>query len=110
VATLGDEELVRQVLDDFRSSQLSDAEKALFAYLEKVNSAAYKIRQTDIEELQRFGWSDEAIYDAVTVCSLFNFYNRWNDAMGTPDLPAFAYEMSGKRIASHGYFQSQNDE
>jgi uncharacterized peroxidase-related enzyme len=105
VATLGDEELVREVLDDFRSSRLSDAEKALFAYLEKVNSAANQIRQADIDELKGFGWSDEAIYDAVTVCSLFNFYNRWNDAMGTPDLPAFAYDLTGKRIAEHGYYQ-----
>jgi uncharacterized peroxidase-related enzyme len=105
VATLGDEELVQQVLDDYRSSRLSDAEKALFAFLEKVNSAASQIRQTDIDELKKFAWTDEAIYDAVTVCSLFNFYNRWNDAMGTPDMPAFAYEMSGKRIAEHGYFQ-----
>jgi uncharacterized peroxidase-related enzyme len=105
VATLGDEELVRQVLDDFRSSRLNDAEKALFAFLEKVNSASNQIRQADIDELKKFDWTDEAIYDAVTVCSLFNFYNRWNDAMGTPDMPAFAYEMTGKRIAEHGYFQ-----
>jgi uncharacterized peroxidase-related enzyme len=110
VATLGDEELVREVLDDYRSSRLSDAEKALFAYLDKVNSAANQIRQADIEELKTFGWSDEAIYDAVTVCSLFNFYNRWNDAMGTPDMPALAYEMSGKRIAENGYFQEEKGE
>lgn len=107
VTALGDEELVQQVLDDYRSSRLSDAEKALFAFIEKVNSASNQIRQTDIDELKKFAWTDEAIYDAVTVCSLFNFYNRWNDAMGTPDMPAFAYEMTGKRIAEHGYFQEK---
>lgn len=110
MAALGDEELVHQALDDYRSSRLSDAEKALFAFLEKVNSAANQIRQADIDALKKFDWSDEAIYDAVTVCSLFNFYNRWNDAMGTPDMPAFAYEMTGKRIAEHGYFQKPEEE
>ena len=110
VTALGDEELVQQVLDDYRSSRLSDAEKALFAFIEKVNSASNQIRQTDIDELKKFDWTDEAIYDAVTVCSLFNFYNRWNDAMGTPDMPAFAYEMTGKRIAEHGYFQEKQKE
>jgi uncharacterized peroxidase-related enzyme len=109
VATLGDEELVRQVVDDFRSSRLSDAEKALFAFLEKVNSASNQIRQADVDELKKFAWTDEAIYDAVTVCSLFNFYNRWNDAMGTPDMPAFAYEMTGQRIAEHGYYQKPEE-
>jgi uncharacterized peroxidase-related enzyme len=110
VATLGDEELVQQVLNDFPSSRLTDAEKALFAFIEKVNSASNQIRQTDIDELKKFDWTDEAIYDAVTVCSLFNFYNRWNDAMGTPDMPAFAYEMTGKRIAEHGYYQKPEAE
>ena len=28
------------------------------------------------------GWTDEAIYSAVSVCALFNFYNRWIDATG----------------------------
>jgi alkylhydroperoxidase family enzyme len=109
VAALGDEELVQQVLNDYCSSRLSDAEKALFAFIEKVNSASNQIRQTDVDVLKKFAWTDEAIYDAVTVCSLFNFYNRWNDAMGTPDMPAFAYEMTGKRIAEHGYFQKPEE-
>jgi hypothetical protein len=28
------------------------------------------------------GWDDEAIYFTVTVCALFNFYNRRIDANG----------------------------
>jgi alkylhydroperoxidase family enzyme len=104
---LGDRELVGQVLADFRASGLNDSEKALFAFLEKVNAAANQIRQIDIDELKTFGWTDEAIYDAITVCSLFNFYNRWNDAAGTEDMPAFAYDMSGKRMAEHGYYREE---
>ena len=104
---LNDADLVQQVLTDFRSSRLSDAEKALFAFLEKVNSAANQIRQADIAELHAHDWSDEAIYDAITVSALFNFYNRWNDAAGTSDMPAAAYEMSGKRIAENGYYQDE---
>ena len=95
------------MLADFRASRLSHAEKALFAFIEKVNAAASQIRQADIDELKTFGWTDEAIYDAITVCALFNFYNRWNDGAGTEDMPAFAYEMTGKRIAEHGYFQDE---
>ena len=103
---LGDAELVQGVLADFRTSKLSDAEKALFAFLEKTNFTASQIRQPDVDEVKAHGWSDEAIYDAITVCALFNFYNRWNDAAGTLDMPAAAYEMSGKRMAENGYYQS----
>jgi len=100
-------EYVEAVLEDYRTAPLTDAEKVLFAFLEKVNASASQIRQSDVDEVKRYGWTDEAIYDAVTVCSLFNFYNRWNDAMGTAEMPASAYEMSGKRIAEHGYHREE---
>lgn len=96
------------MLEDFRSSRLSDKDKALFAFIEKVNRESNQITQTDVDEVKSAGWSDEAIYDAVTVCALFNFYNRWIDATGVHDMPASAYEMSGKRLKEHGYFQTWN--
>jgi uncharacterized peroxidase-related enzyme len=93
---LGDRELVRAVLADFRASPLAVAEKALFAYVEKVNRNPNQVRQEDVDTVKQAGWSDEAIYDAATVCALFNFYNRWIDATGVHDMPAAAYEFSGE--------------
>jgi hypothetical protein len=61
------------------------------------------ICHTDADAVRAAGWSDEALYDAITVCSLFQFYNNWVDATGVGDMPAFAYEMSGKRLATMGY-------
>ena len=90
---------------DFRSSSLSDAEKALFALIDKVNRESNRITQKDVDEVKQAGWSEEAIYDAITVCAIFNFYNRWVDATGVQDMPASAYEMSGKRMAERGYLQ-----
>ena len=94
------------MLEDFRSSKLSDKEKALFAFIEKVNRTSNQIKQEDVDEVKRAGWPEEAIYDAITVCALFNFYNRWCDAVGVQDMPAFAYVLSGKRLKEQGYFQS----
>ncbi len=100
---LGDKEKVKAVVADFRSAPISDAEKALFAFIEKANARAHEIRLTDIDEAKRAGWSDEALYDAITVCSLFNFYNRWNDANGTRDMSPADYEEQGRRMAKNGY-------
>lgn len=100
---LGDADLVRAVLKDFRTSSLPEAEKALFAFIEKVNKNSTEIRREDVSQVKQSGWSDEAIYDAITVCALFNFYNRWIDATGVQDLPTSAYALSGKRLAQHGY-------
>ena len=61
------------------------------------------IGQDDVDRVRKVGWSDEAIYDAITVCSLFQFYNNWIDATGVSDMPALAYEHSGRRLASVGY-------
>jgi alkylhydroperoxidase family enzyme len=91
------------VLEDYRASSLSDKDKALFAFIDKVNRTSNRISRADIDEAKRAGWSDEAIYDAVTVCALFNFYNRWIDATGVHDMPQSAYRLSGKRLKEHGY-------
>lgn len=97
---------MQAVLEDFRASSLSDKDKALFAFIDKVNRTSNQIRRQDVDEVKRAGWSDEAIYDAINVCALFNFYNRWIDATGVHDMPASAYELSGKRLKEHGYVQS----
>lgn len=63
------------------------------------------ITGADADSVRRAGWSDEALYDAITVCALFQFYNNWIDATGVSDMPAFGYEASGRRLAAHGYWQ-----
>lgn len=91
------------MLEDYSTAPLAYELKALFAFVDKVNRTSNRIRQPDVDEVLRAGWSEEAIYDAITVCSLFNFYNRWIDATGVQDMPAQAYELSGVRMAEHGY-------
>ena len=91
------------VLKDYRSAPISEAEKALFGFLEKVNRKSNRVRLQDVEEVRRAGWTDEAIYDAISVCALFNFYNRWCDASGVQDMPAAGYLASGHRLATEGY-------
>lgn len=91
------------MLRDHRSSPLGEREKTLFDFIEKVNAESNKISRADVERVKAAGWTEEAIYDAVTVCALFNFYNVWVDATGVHDMPADAYAMSGHRLATQGY-------
>jgi uncharacterized peroxidase-related enzyme len=100
---LSDRELVDAVLADYRSSPLSEAEKALLAFVEKLNAQGAAVRQQDIDALHEAGWSDEAIYDAVTVCALFNFYNRWVHGAGVCDVPPEIHEATGRRLSMLGY-------
>ena len=91
------------VLKDFRTAPIPEEEKVLFAFLEKVNRASNEVAQADVDGVIDVGWSEEAVYDAITVCALFNFYNVWVDAAGVGDMPAAAYEASGERLAARGY-------
>jgi alkylhydroperoxidase family enzyme len=97
--------LVDAVLEDYRTAPIADRDRALFAFIEKMNQQSNRIRGGDIDRLKTAGWSEEAIYDAITVCALFRFYNAWVDATGVHDLPAAAYELSGKRMAEQGYMR-----
>jgi hypothetical protein len=49
------------------------------------------------------GWSDDALYYAITVCALFNFYNRWIDATGVHPNSPEAHREAGRRMAGAGY-------
>lgn len=91
------------MLADFRTAPIDDREKALFAFLERMNRESNRLTPADLDAVRAAGWSDEALYDAITVCALFNFYNKWIDATGVADMPAAAYDASGERLATFGY-------
>jgi alkylhydroperoxidase family enzyme len=95
------------VLENYLTAPISNAEKELFTYLEKVNSNCASVEQSDIQRLHQAGWTDEAIYDAINVCGLFNFYNRWIDANGVEAMSKQDHASSGKRLATRGYILSK---
>lgn len=103
---LADEALVRGVLEDLESSPLDEAHKVLFRFVDKVNHDSPRIAPCDLDEVRGAGWTDEAIYFAITVCALFNFFNRWIDATGVHAMSDEAHRLGGKRTAQHGYVRS----
>ncbi|MGH9772557.1 MAG: hypothetical protein ACRD4Q_12810 [Candidatus Acidiferrales bacterium] len=86
-------------MKDVETSQLSEAQKALFRFVRKVNEDSVSIQPADIDILHAAGYTDEAIYYAITVCALFNFYNRWIDASGVRPMSDEAHRAGGKRSA-----------
>jgi uncharacterized peroxidase-related enzyme len=70
------------VVADYQTSSITDAEKKLLAYVEKVTCHAYKTTDADVEGLKESGWSEEQILEATLVVGLFSDINRWVDALG----------------------------
>lgn len=87
------------VCHDFESAPITEKDKALLRYVAVVNDSPAKTSAEDVAAAQAAGWSDHALFDALTVCAIFNFFNRWLDGAGLPDVPAGFYE---SRLGEHG--------
>lgn len=88
---------------DMETSALSEKEKTMLRFVDKVNHCSQRITAEDMPPLYDAGWGDEEIYYAITVCALFNFYNRWVDASGVHPLSDEAHRIGGQRSAATGY-------
>lgn len=75
-------EISEQIVNDPQAAEISDGEKKLLAYVEKVTRHAYKVSDADVEELKKIGWTHEQILEATLVAALFNAINRFADALG----------------------------
>ena len=93
-------------MKDAQTSGLDDQHKALFRLIDKVNHESPAMTAADLDAARAAGWTDEALYFAITVCALFNFYNRWIDATGVHALSDEAHRQGGKRSAQFGYVRS----
>ena len=71
-----------------------------------MNHESPTLSPAEMEEARAAGWTDEALYFAITVCALFNFYNRWIDACGVHAMSDEAHRQGGKRSAVHGYVRT----
>jgi uncharacterized peroxidase-related enzyme len=98
-----EEDLVDEVLRDLEASRLDSAHKALFRYIGKLAEHPFCVTHSDISTLKEAGWSEEAIYDALTVASVFKFYNTWNNGSGVQSMASTDYLFSGKVLSTLGY-------
>lgn len=69
---------------------MADPEKAdldrklvpILSYVRKLTLSPATVRDTDAAAVYAAGWSEEALYDAICVCALFNFMNRIVEGCG----------------------------
>lgn len=94
------------MLANLESSKLDEPHKVLFRFIDKVNHDSPRIQPADLDSVRAAGWSDEALYFAITVCALFNFFNRWIDATGVHALSEQAHREGGRRMAVGSYARS----
>ena len=90
-------------MQGLETSRLDDKHKVLFRLIDTVNYDSPRMTPESMAPARAAGWTDEELYFAITVCALFNFYNRWIDATGVHPLSDDAHREGAKRSASTGY-------
>lgn len=75
------EALLAAVQHDWRTAELSPAQRLLCAYAEKLTLRPSEMSESDIEILRDAGFDDVQIHSAIQVVSYFNYINRLADAV-----------------------------
>lgn len=94
---------------DREAAPISEAERALLAFVETITRHAYRVTDEQVEALRAHGWTDPQIAECVYIAALFAFFNRVADAFGLADPGYFDAEPPGIR-ATHGPGSAAADE
>ncbi|NCP17539.1 MAG: peroxidase-related enzyme [Erythrobacter sp.] len=82
-----DPDVFEGLMSDLETSTVDDKLKPLLAYVGKLTRTPAMMTQTDADRVYAAGWEEQALFDAVSVCALFNFMNRIVEGSGIKSNP-----------------------
>ncbi len=75
------------LLTDLESSGVDQRMKPLLAYVGKLTRTPAMMIQADADRVYAAGWDERALFDAVSICGLFNLMNRIVEGSGIKSNP-----------------------
>lgn len=94
--------IIEQLIENVDSAPIKEELKPIFHYLRKLTVSPSKLVKSDVREVMKAGWSEEALHEAILVGCLFNFYNRLLDGHGVKGNKAI-YQFAGEHLSKNGY-------
>jgi uncharacterized peroxidase-related enzyme len=98
---------VTALLDDVDTAPVEERMKPVLRYVGKLTLTPSRITPSDAEAVFAAGWDERALYDAVSVCALFNLMNRLADGLGVTVGDDYL-NTAGRRLADIGYTGLKN--
>ncbi|MEK9785048.1 MAG: peroxidase-related enzyme [Gammaproteobacteria bacterium] len=71
-----------QVAINFRKADISDRQKAMLLFADKIARDSASVEQTDFERLHALGFDDEDIWDIGAIAAFFALSNRMANLIG----------------------------
>lgn len=65
-----------QIAINYRKADISERQKAMLDFAVKVSQAAHEVTEGDIEQLKSFQFSEEDVWDIMSIAALFALSNR----------------------------------
>lgn len=87
-----DDLLAATLRRDWREAALTERERAMLTYVDKLTRAPRSCQPQDLDALRRHGFDDRAILQINLIGSFFNYINRVADGLGVGRGPADAPE------------------
>jgi uncharacterized peroxidase-related enzyme len=82
-AAFGIEEAVfADLMADLDTAAVDGRIKPILAYVRKLTLTPARMIEADAEAVYAAGWNEQALFDAISVCALFNFMNRIVEGSG----------------------------
>ncbi len=94
--------LIESLLEDIDSSKIDKELKPILHYIKKLTLTPSRLVHADAEKVYQAGWSEQALYDAICICCLFNFYNRLLDGHGIKGNDNL-YKIGADHLSQRGY-------
>lgn len=95
--------LVQAVLDDYRAAPISAPLRATLAFLEQLTLRPETVTPADVLPLRAAGVSDQAIADAIMVCTLFSIIDRLADSLDFALQSERGWRTSAAMLLKRGY-------
>lgn len=90
------------LLDDLDTAPVDERLRPLLHYVGKLTRTPSRMTRDDAQAVFDAGWDERALHDAVAVCALFNFMNRYVDGLGVAAGPEFTAR-SARRLTDISY-------
>lgn len=96
------EDLLGALLDDLDTAPIDERMKPVLRYVRALTRTPTRMSPADADAVFAAGWNERALHDAVSVCALFNFMNRFVEGLGIDAGPEY-FAMAAGRLSEDGY-------
>ena len=97
--------LIDDLVVDIDTADIENKMKPLLKYVKKLTEKPTQVTQADVDAVFAAGWDEDAFYHAVSICGLFNYYNRLIEGYGVKSAPEYR-DFIGERLAQEGYLSA----